>query len=90
MDTFHREGFGGSGRVGNLGRFRDLQLKNPEHDWILAGGIGPENVGPVLAESAAKTVDVNSGVEAAPGIKDHNKMKQLVLAVHRARTGKPG
>ncbi|MCC5021339.1 MAG: phosphoribosylanthranilate isomerase [Candidatus Synoicihabitans palmerolidicus] len=86
-DTYHRGGFGGSGRTGDWARFARLQRENPEHLWILAGGLTPGNVGSVLDQSEAKFIDVSSGIEAAPGIKDHGKMKALVLAVHRARTG---
>jgi phosphoribosylanthranilate isomerase len=38
--------------------------------WMLAGGLTPENVGQAIALTGAMQVDVSSGVEAAPGIKD--------------------
>ena len=38
--------------------------------WFLAGGLTPENVGRAIALSGARQVDVSSGVESAPGVKD--------------------
>jgi phosphoribosylanthranilate isomerase len=48
--------------------------------------LNPENIGAALLESGARYIDLSSGVELSPGIKDHAKMKALVLAVHRARS----
>ena len=85
VDTFHAGGFGGSGKTGNWSEFAALQRAQPDHTWILAGGLSPENVGAALAESGARFIDASSSVEAAPGIKDHAKMQQFVLAMHRQR-----
>lgn len=85
MDTFHA-GFGGSGKVGDWGKFGRHQAVHPKHAWILAGGLNPENIAEALAQSGAKFVDVNSGVEAAPGVKDPERLKRFVVAIHRART----
>lgn len=85
MDTFHA-GFGGSGKVGDWGKFARHQAAHPKHVWILAGGLNPENIADALAQSGARFVDVNSGVESAPGVKDPERLKQFVLAIHRART----
>lgn len=87
VDTFHADGFGGSGMTGNWAEFNGLLKANPDHTWILAGGLTPENIGAALTESGARFVDVNSGVETAPGIKDHAKMKAVVLAIHQQRVG---
>jgi len=86
IDTFHADGFGGTGRTGDWAGFARRQTAYPGKTWILAGGLNPENITAALAESGAKFVDVNSGVELAPGVKDHAKVRQLVLAIHRART----
>lgn len=51
--------------------------------FFLAGGLAPENVGAVIDACRPYAVDVSSGVENG-GIKDYNKMKQLVAAVRSA------
>ncbi len=86
IDTFHPDSFGGTGRTGDWAGFARQQAAHPEKTWILAGGLTPENITAALTESGAKFVDVNSGVEAVPGVKDHDKVRQLVVTIHRART----
>lgn len=85
IDTYQPNGFGGSGRTGDWPGFGRLAAAHPEKTWILAGGLAPENIGEALATTDARVVDVNSGVEMTPGIKDHAKLKAFVLAIHRAR-----
>jgi indole-3-glycerol phosphate synthase/phosphoribosylanthranilate isomerase len=47
----------------------------------LAGGITPENVGTICEKFHPELIDVSSGVENAPGIKNHEKMKALFNAI---------
>lgn len=84
LDTFHAEGFGGSGRTGDWGKFARLQAAHPGNHWILAGGLNPENISEALLRSGAKFVDVNSGVESCPGVKDETKLKAFIVALHNA------
>lgn len=84
LDTFHAEGFGGSGKTGEWAKFARHQAAHPHNFWILAGGLNPENIGEALRATGAKFVDVNSGVEAAPGVKDLEKLKRFVVALHGA------
>lgn len=51
---------------------------------FVAGGLRPENVRGALAGSGARGADVASGVEAAPGIKDPEKLKRLFEALDGA------
>jgi phosphoribosylanthranilate isomerase len=81
MDTFHAEGFGGSGRTGDWSGFAKLAAAHPEKTWILAGGLSPENIASARAGSGADFLDVNSGVEIAPGIKAPEKLRALASAL---------
>jgi phosphoribosylanthranilate isomerase len=51
---------------------------------ILAGGLTPENVGRAVEQVRPTAVDVSSGVEAAPGRKDHALVRDFVAAVRAA------
>jgi phosphoribosylanthranilate isomerase len=47
---------------------------------MLAGGLTPENVGLAVQRTGARQVDVSSGVESAPGIKDSDLIRAFVKA----------
>ncbi len=48
--------------------------------WMLAGGLTPENVAEAIALTGATQVDVSTGIERAPGLKDADKMRAFVAA----------
>lgn len=70
---------------GNGTRFDWSLLANYRHfmDWGLAGGLSPDNVVQAIAETGAPLVDVSSGVENAPGVKDMDKMAAFLKATGR-------
>ncbi|MBC8009026.1 MAG: phosphoribosylanthranilate isomerase [Burkholderiales bacterium] len=81
VDTYHAAGFGGSGQTGDWSGFAGLAAAHPDKTWILAGGLGPENIADALARSGTRFVDVNSGVEAGPGVKSAEKLRAFVAAL---------
>ena len=72
--------FGGSGRAFPWEIARDFVRANPHLRVILAGGLTPENVAEAVALVRPFGVDVTSGVEAAPGRKDHGRMRAFIAA----------
>jgi len=48
--------------------------------WMLAGGLNPDNVAQAIMLTGARMVDVSSGVESAPGVKDDDAMRGFVQA----------
>ena len=69
---------------GPLVRFGNSARPGSDRPWMLAGGLTPENVAEAIRAARPFGVDVASGVEAAPGKKDTEKMKAFV---DRARGG---
>ena len=57
--------------------------------WMLAGGLSPANVAEAARLTGARQVDVSSGVESAPGVKDAAKIAAFVQAAAGVREGVP-
>jgi len=80
LDTFSKDGYGGTGH-----RIDESLLPNKlDKNVILAGGINPDNIQEVLALSPY-AVDINSGVENAPGDKNLEQVKRIIAAVREQR-----
>ena len=70
---------GGTGRTIDWTAASEIAKRR---DIVLAGGLTPENVGDAIARVRPYGIDVSSGVEAKPGIKDHGRIMALFEAVH--------
>ena len=82
----------GASRPGGHGVPFDWRLARgfaPRKPWLLSGGLEPANVGEAIALSGARGVDVSSGVESAPGVKDIDKIKAFVAAARAAFAAVP-
>jgi len=73
-------GRGGSGTRFDWTLARAAVLAHPSHRILLAGGLTPENVGAAIGAVAPWAVDVASGVEREPGVKDLVKLRAFLSA----------
>lgn len=76
--------YGGTGVIHDWSisrRIRDVIYPKP---LILAGGLRPDNVGSAILMVEPFAVDVSSGVEVQPGVKDENKIVSFIEEVRRA------
>ncbi len=74
-------------RPGGLGKPFDwtlLKALDPGLPFMLSGGLEPGNVGQALEITQAPAVDVSSGVESVPGVKDPSRIRAFVRAVREA------
>ena len=74
---------GGTGQAFDWKRFPS----DSERPLLLAGGLGPSNVAQAIAQARPYGVDVSSGLESSPGIKDERKMQEFFSEVRRAERG---
>jgi phosphoribosylanthranilate isomerase len=76
-----KDKFGGTGKTFD---WSVAQKAAASHKIILAGGLTPENVGEAILTVRPYAVDVASGVESRPGIKDSGKLREFFAEVARA------
>jgi len=79
---------GGEGHSGGSGVAFDWQIlsgRTFKRPWFLAGGLNADNVARAIQVSGAQMVDVSSGVEDAPGVKNPDKILAFVAAARAAR-----
>lgn len=82
VDSALPDGYGGTGRVHNWDysrRVRDILYPKP---LILAGGLNPGNVKEAIQMVRPYAVDVSSGVESRPGVKDPKKVVEFIKNVN--------
>ncbi|MET0546404.1 MAG: phosphoribosylanthranilate isomerase [Caulobacterales bacterium] len=77
----------GADRTGGHGIAFDWTLlagRSFDRPWFLSGGLNPENVADAIRLSGAKFVDVSSGVESKPGLKDPARVSAFLSAAKSA------
>jgi phosphoribosylanthranilate isomerase len=79
LDAHDPSQHGGTGQTIDWNTAREMAFERP---IILAGGLTPENVGLALSTVQPYGIDVSSGVESAPGVKDHGKLRKLFEALN--------
>jgi phosphoribosylanthranilate isomerase len=75
-------------RAGGHGVAFDWQLlrsRTISRPWFLAGGLTPENVSRAIAAANAAAVDVSSGVETAPGVKNPELIQSFIASARAAQ-----
>ena len=94
IDAYHPELRGGTGQTCDWSAARAAMRYT--RFLILSGGLNAQNVGRAIAAVTPHAVDVCSGVESAPGVKDHRAIKNFIAAaytaeclVHATSTHKP-
>ncbi len=83
VDATDPERRGGTGSVADWTMASRMARRRP---MMLAGGLTPENVAQAIREVRPDGVDVSSGVESSPGVKDHAALRRFFDAVRRAET----
>jgi phosphoribosylanthranilate isomerase len=77
LDSYHEVLKGGTGQSFNWGIARKARQYGRV---VLSGGLNPENVRQAITEVRPFAVDVSSGVESRPGVKDHAKLRAFLEA----------
>lgn len=91
VEGFSEEAAGGTGTAFPHEWWREAGLDEDRAGegpaLILAGGLTPENVAAALDRTTPRVVDVSSGVETEPGVKDPDRIRAFVRAVREASSG---
>jgi phosphoribosylanthranilate isomerase len=83
VDSYSEVSYGGTGRRADINLILKVKEIASGVPLIVSGGLNPENVATVIREVEPYAVDVSSGVEKSPGVKDWEKVKEFV---RRAKT----
>jgi len=81
LDTYMQGAKGGTGEVFDWSIIDKLKLQRPV---VLAGGLSPENVAQAVSEVEPYAVDINSGIELQPGVKDLRRLQTVMQMVGNA------
>jgi phosphoribosylanthranilate isomerase len=87
LDGFHPGLHGGTGRLADWELAARIAAAGFE--LYLAGGLGPDNLAEAIARVSPAVVDLNSGVEASPGVKDPARIAAAIAVVRGATPRSP-
>jgi phosphoribosylanthranilate isomerase len=74
LDAYHPHQYGGTGKTLD---WESLSSFRPSCPWLLAGGLNPQNVKTALQRVSPDGIDLSSGVEQSPGVKDLDRVRDL-------------
>lgn len=83
IDTKTPNQFGGTGQIADWNFCRQVRERAPV---ILAGGLSARNIGAAIELVSPDAVDLSSGVEFSPGVKDSQKMREFFAALVKAKS----
>lgn len=83
LDSYHAAEMGGTGVLANEAFLRGIARELFSTNVFLAGGLTSENVSTYVTQYRPFGVDVASGIESAPGIKDEEKMSRFFEATRK-------
>jgi phosphoribosylanthranilate isomerase len=81
IDAFSAQAAGGTGQTFDWSLFEGFRVLG--YPLILAGGLNPGNIQTAIQITKPDAVDLSSGVEQAPGIKDPEKIKELMMNIRQ-------
>jgi phosphoribosylanthranilate isomerase len=82
LDTYSDKAYGGTGRSFDWNIAQALVEEG--FKVFLSGGLNPQNVSLAVQRVKPYAVDVSSGIEKEPGVKDHKKMEEFIHAVENS------
>jgi phosphoribosylanthranilate isomerase len=78
VDSPRRDhGYGGTGKSWDY----DAVIPLPRKHLFVSGGLNPQNVGDVMHKLRPFALDVSSGIESSPGVKDFSKMNDFIKSI---------
>jgi phosphoribosylanthranilate isomerase len=81
-DAVHLDAYveGALGGTGQLAPWDVIEAHRPAVPFVLSGGLRPSNVGEAISRLRPAGVDVSSGIESSPGVKDRDAMRAFIAA----------
>jgi phosphoribosylanthranilate isomerase len=84
LDSWSPAAYGGTGKTADWKMIGEFLAEHPEHRFVLAGGLNPDNVAEAIRSVRPAAVDVAGGVEESPGKKDPTKVRAFIEAARGA------